>query len=216
MHARNRHARTHACTHAHTHKHTHARTNARTHAHTHAHTIQSPRLLLISRNLVPTKMIHLITVQFLTSIPYKRYYSDYSSHISFFISLLLLTLIHISQPIADLIPLRLPSFPALIICTIDRHESTILVFVDLSADFDTNDHHILISRLHTSFGISGTPVQWITSYLSDRSQVVDIGLAYSPASASSSVVPQESVLGPIWFSLYIALIAPLVSHHGAL
>ena len=52
--------------------------------------------------------------------------------------------------------------------TIDRQESTILVSLDLSS-FDTIAHNTLISRLHTSFGISGATLQWITSYHSDRS-----------------------------------------------
>ena len=62
---------------------------------------------------------------------------------------------HISQPIADPIPLRLPSFSALdhMFKTIDK-ESTILSSFDLSIAFDTIHHHTLIS-----FGISGIPLE---------------------------------------------------------
>ena len=45
------------------------------------------------------------------------------------------------------------------------HES-ILSLIDLSTAFDTIDHGILIKRLHTTFGSSGTVLDWFTSYLS--------------------------------------------------
>lgn len=45
---------------------------------------------------------------------------------------------------------------------------TILVLLDLSADFDTVCHSILIERLETWLGISGTALEWFKSYLTDR------------------------------------------------
>jgi len=64
-----------------------------------------------------------------------------------------------------------------LLCTVDHvyhstnaHKSTILVSLDLSAAFDTIDHSILLNRLHSTFGISGVALQWITSYLTNHSQ----------------------------------------------
>ena len=54
------------------------------------------------------------------------------------------------------------------------HKSTILVSLDLSATFDTIDHRILLNRLESTFGISGTALQRITSYLINRSQYVKL------------------------------------------
>jgi len=47
--------------------------------------------------------------------------------------------------------------------------------LNLSAAFDTIDHNILLNRLCTRFGITGSPLTWLTSYLSSRTQCVCIG-----------------------------------------
>ena len=47
---------------------------------------------------------------------------------------------------------------------------------------------LLLSRLQTSFGFSGTALSWLTSYLSNRSQLVRIGQSSSlPSSLDSGV-----------------------------
>ena len=47
--------------------------------------------------------------------------------------------------------------------------------LDLSAAFDIIDHPILMERLQYSYGITGQALTWINSYLSDRSQNLNIG-----------------------------------------
>ena len=85
----------------------------------------------------------------------------------------------------------------------DRSKSTILVALDLSAAFDLVDHKLLISRLKTSFGIDGLVLQWILSYLTDRSQFVSLGSSTSPQTPCSIGVPQGPVLGPLFHSIYL-------------
>ena len=57
-----------------------------------------------------------------------------------------------------------------ILHAIDNGNLSLLTLLDLSAAFDTIDHSILLERLQTSFGISGLPIKWVKSYLSNRHQ----------------------------------------------
>ena len=58
--------------------------------------------------------------------------------------------------------------------SIDNQRSVILVLLDLSATFDTVDHRLLCSRLSTLFGICDMALDWLFSYLSDRTQFVEV------------------------------------------
>ena len=54
----------------------------------------------------------------------------------------------------------------------DSGKVSLLNLLDLSAAFDKIDHRILLSRLETTFSVSGTALQWFKSYLSNRDQAV--------------------------------------------
>ena len=85
---------------------------------------------------------------------------------------------------------------------IDKLESTVGVFLDLSKAFDTLDHQILFTKLEHN-GICGTALQWIKSYFSCRLQFVQFNQACSPMQTIKCGVPQGSILGPLLFILYI-------------
>ena len=79
---------------------------------------------------------------------------------------------------------------------------TALVLLDLSAAFDTIDHDILLGSLSDWFGLNGSVLNWMGSYLSGRSQRVKVGSALSDPFELRFGVPQGSVLGPVLFSMY--------------
>ncbi|XP_029923297.1 uncharacterized protein LOC115370421 [Myripristis murdjan] len=79
---------------------------------------------------------------------------------------------------------------------------TILILLDLSAAFDTICHTTLLNRL-SSIGITHTPLHWFTSYLSGRTQFIQLKSLKSIPSSVTSGVPQGSVLGPLLFIIYL-------------
>src|SRR5207245_6067925 len=85
--------------------------------------------------------------------------------------------------------------------SIDQQKVSALVLLDLSAAFDTIDHQILLSRLASNFGITGSAFSLISSYLLNCTQSVTIQSHTSPSSPLLTGVPQGSVLGPLLFCL---------------
>ena len=56
----------------------------------------------------------------------------------------------------------------------DQGKGEILVQLGLSSAFDTIDHAVLFDLWHDTFGISGTALSLLKSYLQDRTQCVQI------------------------------------------
>ena len=92
-------------------------------------------------------------------------------------------------------------------------KGVILVLLDLLAAFDTIDHDHLFELLQNRFGIKGTVLDWIKSYLGNRSSSIQINNKTSPPTVTSYRVPQGSVLGPIIFTIYTTPLVDIIKHH---
>ena len=86
--------------------------------------------------------------------------------------------------------------------SIDQKQLTCGIFIDLSKAFDTVNHKILLNKLD-HYGIRGNALKLFTSYLSERKQYTVIEKNRSHTSKISCGVPQGSVLGPLFFLLFI-------------
>ena len=85
----------------------------------------------------------------------------------------------------------------------DENKGTILLFLDLSAAFDTIDINKLLAILSEEIGITGVALKWFQSFLTGRTQKVRIDDKFSKILEVLFGVPQGSVLGPKLFSIYV-------------
>ena len=65
--------------------------------------------------------------------------------------------------------------------SVDSGKAVALTLLDLSTAFDIIDHSLLHDCLHDWFGLDGTVLLWIKSYLSNRKQKIIIGDSFSEA-----------------------------------
>lgn len=86
--------------------------------------------------------------------------------------------------------------------SLDESLPCLTVFLDLTKAFDTVNHKLLLKKLKR-YGIRGIPLTLLKSYINNRKQQVKINNRLSKEGTLSCGVPQGTILGPLFFIIYI-------------
>ena len=86
----------------------------------------------------------------------------------------------------------------------DQHFPVDILLLDFSKAlaFDTVPHKCLLSKL-SYYGINGPLLEWISNWLTQRTQKVVLNGEASNEVKVISGIPQGTVLGPLMFLLYV-------------
>ena len=91
---------------------------------------------------------------------------------------------------------------------IDSGEASVIILLDLSADFDAVDHNTLLQVLDRRFGVTGMALNWFVSYLSGRTHTFQVASQRSGPHPVDCSVHQGFVLGPQDFIAYAEDLPP--------
>ena len=99
-----------------------------------------------------------------------------------------------------------------VLVSLDFGHSTALL-LDLSVAFDTIDHNILLHRLKHWFGITSSALSSLLLFLTNGFQTVVVSYKKSQPVVLEFGIPQSSVLGHLFYSLYIISLHSIISEY---
>ena len=85
---------------------------------------------------------------------------------------------------------------------LDKNIPVDCMYLDFRKAFDAVPHKRLLHKIK-GYGVRGNILNWVTDFLSNRTQYVSLDGFYSESTNVTSGVPQGSVLGPTLFIYYI-------------
>ena len=95
----------------------------------------------------------------------------------------------------------------------NRQHGTLLVLLDLTAEFDTVIHDILLSRLQSNLGINDTVLSGSESYLAGRTLHFYINVSVLNGFKQNCGVPPGSCLGRLLFNVYASVLVYVMNRH---
>ena len=95
-----------------------------------------------------------------------------------------------------------------LLAQLKNHKIPINFCIDLAKAFDSLNHNMLLDKL-SYYGIHGTAITLLKSYLSDRKQYVKIDEVKSSIQSIKTGVPQGFIVGPLLFNIFINLMTLL-------
>lgn len=119
------------------------------------------------------------------------------------------------------INLAIYNFLTKILTNLDKGLPAVALYMDMSKAFDRVDHNILMNKLY-AYGVRGNIFNLIKSYLSNRKQFTEIK-RLNPLSKVEEVyssktgivkcgIPQGTIVGPLFFIVYINDMPSLTIH----
>ena len=88
-------------------------------------------------------------------------------------------------------------------------EVTFACFIDMAKAFDTVIHAILLKKI-SKLGIKNLLLSWLKNYLTQRKQCTYVNGNTSTLADILCGVPQGSILGPLFFIIYVNDIANIL------
>ena len=89
-----------------------------------------------------------------------------------------------------------------ILLELDKGKYVAMVMIDVSAAFDTVEHHALLARFEHDFGLRDKALEWFTSYLTDRKHKGAINSTHSELTDILYGFAQGATLAGMCFNCY--------------